>query len=181
MSPNYIKGQLPIILQYISLQTGCHFQPLPVWPHQGTICVWMQFAAVLEYACSLAPTWNLEFALTHNVRCVEDPTRALGWLLRSMWLYVRGLKADITWPLISSLLPCCLVPNGTSKMSASLLGVLCWDWLKGGDSGWPCYDMLTDSRTQPPQPGHVACLCMCVTGFWLLDCNVIPLWEKKLI
>lgn len=136
------------------------------------VYVWMKYA-VLEYACSLAPAWNPDPpALTH----VLGATRAHLEFLDASLDPCGWLSADTSFT--SSLLPCYLVPNGTNKLSAPLLNVLCWDWLKQGD--WPCHDMSTDSRTQPPRPGHVACLWTCVTGFWLLDCNVIPLWEKKI-
>lgn len=125
------------------------FQLLPVWPQQGTKCVWMQFAAVLGYACSLTPTWNPDqFVLTYNVLgATGTPLELLDVLSDPCGFNVRGLNADTPEPLISSLLPCHLVPHGTNKLSVSLLGVLCWDWLKWEDCGWPCCDMLTDSRT----------------------------------
>lgn len=184
VSLNYIKGWLTVTPQDVRVLSSSWvlFSSLSQSGPSRVPCVY-ECCAVLEYACSLNPAWNPDqFALTHVLGAtrIPDPSRALGLLLKAMRLYVRGPSADTPLFLSSFLLPCHLVPNGTNKLSASLLGVLCWDWLKGGDWLTMC-DVSTDSRTQPPRPGHVACLCMCVTGFWLLDCNVIPLWEKKLI
>lgn len=181
VSPSYIKEWLPVIPQ---LSLSGSFK-LGVFPAFASLVpaghrVWMQFGAVLEYACSPAPCLepSNQLALTYNVLgAIRTPSELLDTPLDPCgFTWGDWMQTHHSPLLLLSLSPCHLVPHGTNKLSASLLDVLRLAEMR---RFWPC-DVSTDSRKQPPQLGHVACLCVCVTEFWLLDCNAIPLWEKKI-
>lgn len=96
-SPNYIKGRLTVIppyfwvlsLSWVSLSSLCQSGPSRV----SRVC-----------ECSLLLFWSMpgphpcleswSMCSDPYFRCNKDPTRALGYLLTSMWLYVRGLNAN---------------------------------------------------------------------------------------
>lgn len=151
VSPNHIKGRLtvpsPVCLSALSkglsLSSLGHSGPCRVSRVNGCC-----FGACLLLGPCLQPSSICSYP--SHLRCKEDDSRALRCLLRSMWLYVKGPNSHTLWSLVPSHLPCRLFRNGTK------LSVSCWDWLKRWDSGWPCCDIWTDWRTQPPQSGPVA-------------------------